>query len=224
MLRSCPCQMWRCESTKPGMTIMFDASTSAAVTGRLGPTAAIFDPSIRTSALSKSPSFGSTVRTTPPLIRKRCPGPPPAGGAFAGSADAHAVIAAPASAPVAMPTAVDVLRKSRREIIGTPSSVVRRRQLKEERRHPVLHLREWHRVDDLLSDAIEVLPAEMRLTPEVVELHGAHGLADLLRVEALSLPDGGHEGESGVGEVDARRVPLAEFLRIALLPALQLFW
>src|SRR5207244_11181536 len=104
----------------------------------------------------------------------------------------------------------------------TPSSVVGRRQLQQERRHAVLHLREWHRVDDLLSDAIEVLPAEMRLTPEVVELHGAQGLADLLRVEALRLPDGGHEGERGIGEVDARRVPLAEFLRIALLPALQL--
>src|SRR4030095_465287 len=57
---------------------------------------------------------------------------------------------------------------------------------------------------------------------EVVELDDAHGLADLLRVEALRLPDGGHEGERGIGEVDARRVPLAELLRIALLPAPQL--
>src|SRR4030095_16092964 len=59
---------------------------------------------------------------------------------------------------------------------------------------------------------------------EVVELDDAHGLADLLRVEALRLPDGGHEGERGIGEVDARRVPFAELLRIALLPSLQLFW
>src|SRR5215470_12948434 len=100
--------------------------------------------------------------------------------------------------------------------------VVRRRQLQEERRHAVPHLRERHRVDDLLTDAVVVLAAEVRLAPEVVELHGAHGLGDLLRVEALRLADRGHEGKRGIREVDARRVPLAEPLRVALLPALQL--
>src|SRR4029453_13398065 len=48
------------------------------------------------------------------------------------------------------------------------------------------------------------------------------GRAGLVGVEGLRLPGGGHEGERGIGEVDARRVPLAELLRIALLPALQL--
>src|SRR5215831_20963605 len=100
--------------------------------------------------------------------------------------------------------------------------VVRRRQLQEERRHAVTHLRERHRVDDLLTDAVVVLAAEVRLAPQVVELHGAHGLADLLRLEALGLPDGRDEGERGIREVDARRVPLAEPLRVTLLPALEL--
>src|SRR5215510_5912757 len=101
-------------------------------------------------------------------------------------------------------------------------SVVRRRQLQEQRGHAVPHLRERHRIDDLLADAVVVLAAEVRLAPEVVELHGAHGLADLLRVEALGFPDRGHEGERRIREVDARRVPLTEPLRVALLPALEL--
>src|SRR5713101_3515970 len=102
------------------------------------------------------------------------------------------------------------------------SSVVWRRQLKEERRHAVFHLRERHRIDYLLADAIEVLAAEVGPSPKVVELHDAHRFADLLRIEALGLLDGSHEREGRVGEVDARRVPLAEFLRVAMLPALQL--
>ena len=53
------------------MTIMFDASTIGAFAGRLAPTAAIFDPSMSTSAFSKSPSRGSIVSTTPPLSSSR---------------------------------------------------------------------------------------------------------------------------------------------------------
>ena len=56
---------------KPGMTIIPDASTTVALARRFGPTAAIFEPSISTSAFSKSPSFGSIVRMTPPLSSTR---------------------------------------------------------------------------------------------------------------------------------------------------------
>src|SRR4051794_26593441 len=80
MLRIGPCHTWRCESTKPGMTIRFEASISVAEAAcRSGPIAAIFDPSISTSARSKSPSFGSMVRTTPPFSSMRSPGLPPRG-------------------------------------------------------------------------------------------------------------------------------------------------
>src|SRR5713101_7915373 len=65
------------------------------------------------------------------------------------------------------------------------SSVVWRRQLKEERRHAVFHLRERHRIDYLLADAIEVLAAEVGPSPKVVELHDAHRYAEFLRVAML---------------------------------------
>ena len=64
--------MWRWESTKPGITIMPDASiTSASPFCRPGPTATISPCSIRTSAVAKSPTFGSRLSTVPPRISIR---------------------------------------------------------------------------------------------------------------------------------------------------------
>src|SRR5262249_43129177 len=107
MFRSWPCQIWRCVSTNRGMTIMLEASMLRAPSpGRLGPTAAIFDPSISTSALSKSPSRGSIVRTTPPLSSTRCPGSPDAGAArlasAAGTQPASPVAAALTASPAVL--------------------------------------------------------------------------------------------------------------------------
>src|SRR5437867_4211292 len=57
---------------KPGMTIVPEQSTtSASVAEMLGRTSAINFPSIGTSALSKSPTTGSRLSTTPPFSRMR---------------------------------------------------------------------------------------------------------------------------------------------------------
>src|SRR5262245_50690564 len=65
-----PCHMWRWVSTKPGITIMREASiTSALGALMLARTAEILPPSISTSACSKSPTARSRVSTQPPLIR-----------------------------------------------------------------------------------------------------------------------------------------------------------
>src|SRR5262245_6561134 len=65
-----PCHMWRWVSTKPGITIMREASmTSALGALMLACTAEILPPSISTSACSKSPTARSRVSTQPPLIR-----------------------------------------------------------------------------------------------------------------------------------------------------------
>ena len=54
----------------PGMTIIPDASiVSASAATRSGPTSTIAPPSIRTSAVAKSPTCGSIVRTVPPRSR-----------------------------------------------------------------------------------------------------------------------------------------------------------
>ena len=67
--------MWRWVSTKPGITIMREASiTSALGALMLGRTAEILPPSISTSACSKSPTARSSVSTQPPLIRIARPG------------------------------------------------------------------------------------------------------------------------------------------------------
>ena len=64
--------MCRWLSTKPGMTIMPDASiTSASAATRPGPTSTISSPSMRTSAVVKSPTFGSRLSTVPPRISVR---------------------------------------------------------------------------------------------------------------------------------------------------------
>ena len=53
---------------------------------------------------------------------------------------------------------------------GPPMLLMRREELHDERRDPVLHLGERHRIDDLVGDAVVLLAAEVRLAPEVVEL------------------------------------------------------
>src|SRR6266850_2069632 len=53
--------------------------------------------------------------------------------------------------------------------VEAPHLVVWRKELHDEGRDAVLHLGERHRVDDLVADAVVVLPAEVRLAPQVVE-------------------------------------------------------
>src|SRR6266542_795764 len=62
------------------------------------------------------------------------------------------------------------------------ASVMRREELHDEGRDAVLHLGERHRVDDLVADTVVVLSAEVRLAPQVVELHDAEGVRHLLRI------------------------------------------
>src|SRR5215475_1576048 len=81
---------------------------------------------------------------------------------------------------------------------ATDSLVVRRRELDHEIRHAVLHLGEGHRIEDLVTDAVVLLPAEMRRAPEVLELDDRQGLGDLLLVQALGLAQCGHEREGRV--------------------------
>src|SRR5262249_38440695 len=95
--------MWRWESTKPGATIMREASITSALGALIfGRTAEILPPSISTSACSKSPIVRSRVSTQPPLIRIGRPaaGAPPGCCAPAGPATV-AAIAAAAAAPAA---------------------------------------------------------------------------------------------------------------------------
>ena len=100
--------MCRCVSTKPGITIMFAASITCAVAVMFGWTAAIFPPSISTSAVSKSPTFGSSERTQPPLssVRPLC-----------------AAARVPKLA-AARPTAADATKPRRVNSIGYSSSLV----------------------------------------------------------------------------------------------------
>src|SRR5437667_11127401 len=101
-------------------------------------------------------------------------------------------------------------------------SVVRGLELDDELRDPVFDLGEGHGVDDLVADAVVILPTDVRLPPEVLELDRAQRLGDLLRVEALGLLHRGHERECRIGEVDAGRIPLAVLLGVPRLPALDL--
>src|SRR5690242_13397796 len=56
----------------PGITIVFEASIcSASAALRFGPTWAILEPSISTSAWLKLPTFGSRLRTQPPFSNVR---------------------------------------------------------------------------------------------------------------------------------------------------------
>src|SRR5262245_35630479 len=94
--------MWRWVSTKPGATIMREASITSALGALiLGRTAEILPPSTSTSACSKSPTARSRVSTQPPLIRIGRPaaGAPPC--APAGPATV-ATIAEAAAAPAAV--------------------------------------------------------------------------------------------------------------------------
>src|SRR5262249_7409623 len=70
-----PCHMWRWVSTKPGATIMREASIPSALGAlRLGRTAETLPPSTSTSACSKSPTARSRLSPQPPLIRIARPG------------------------------------------------------------------------------------------------------------------------------------------------------
>src|SRR5688572_3041039 len=98
--------MCRWVSMKPGMTIVLDALTRVAAGAlRFGPTAAMREPSISTSPTAKSPTFGSSERTQPPLSRMR----PPAAGCCAAANVVSAFRRTMASTP-----ALDA-RKSRRD-------------------------------------------------------------------------------------------------------------
>src|SRR5262245_58996084 len=107
--------MWRWVSTKPGITMAFEASiTSALGAAMFGRTAEIFWPSTSTSACSKSPIARSSESTQPPLIRI---GLPAAGGgvgcwAAAGPITLAAIVGA-ATAPAAV-----VHRNWRRDKLG----------------------------------------------------------------------------------------------------------
>jgi hypothetical protein len=61
-LRSWGCQVWRCVSTVPGAMMPPPASiTSASVTPRSRPTAAIVSPSMSSSPSAVTPRAGSPV-------------------------------------------------------------------------------------------------------------------------------------------------------------------
>src|SRR3989442_6865540 len=102
--------------------------------------------------------------------------------------------------------------------------VMRWGQLHDHLRDAVLHLRERHGIDDLIADAIEILPAKVGLAPQVVKVDGVQGLGDLLGVETLGFLHPSNEREGGVGKVDTGGVPGTVFLGIALLPALERLW
>src|SRR5438552_19015094 len=107
MRRSCPSHEWRCASTKPGITMVFDASITCApdddLTWPSPPTPTIFLPSISTSPFVKLPTCGSMLMMVPPLRRMR---PCAAASAAAGRSGAAAATANPAPA----------LKRLRREI------------------------------------------------------------------------------------------------------------
>src|SRR5262245_44167751 len=102
-------------------------------------------------------------------------------------------------------------------------SVIGGRQLGHQGRNPVLHLGEGHGVDDLVGDAVVILPPIVSFAPEIVELDGVQGLGDLLGIEALSLLYRSDKSEGGIGEVDARCIPLSVLLGVARLPVLDRF-
>src|SRR5262245_35346740 len=110
-----PCHMWWWVSTKPGATIMREASITSALGALiLGRTAEILPPSTSTSACSKSPRARSRVSTHPPLSRIARPGAvaPPACCARAGPP------LAPITLEAATAVAAVVQRNWRRESAG----------------------------------------------------------------------------------------------------------
>src|SRR5262245_41279871 len=90
---------------------------------------------------------------------------------------------------------------TKRSTAGPAISVMGRRQLCHQGRDPILHLGEGHRIDDLVGDAVVILPPEMRFAPEIVELDGVQRLGDLLRIQALRLLYRSDEGKAGIREV-----------------------
>src|SRR5499433_3341370 len=106
-----PCHMWRWVSTKPGATIMREASITSALGALiLGRTAEILPPSTSTSACSKSPTARSRVSTHPPLIRIARPGPVAPPGCWA--------LAVPTTVEAATAVAAVVQRNWRRDSAG----------------------------------------------------------------------------------------------------------
>src|SRR5215475_5893054 len=76
--------MCRWVSTKPGITIDFEASITSALGALMfARTAEILPPSTSTSACSKSPTALSRLSTQPPLIRIGRPGAGAAAGCWA---------------------------------------------------------------------------------------------------------------------------------------------
>ena len=68
-LRVSDCHRWRCASTKPGMTIVSEASTTSALRVRSdGPTSLMIPSSIRMSAPTMLPTARSSDSTVPPLM------------------------------------------------------------------------------------------------------------------------------------------------------------
>ena len=101
--------MCRWVSTKPGITIEFDASITWALAALMfGFTAEILLPSISTSACSKSPTDLSSESTQPPLSRIGRP-------AGLGAACASPALIALASAGAVAVTAAVVHRNCRRD-------------------------------------------------------------------------------------------------------------
>src|SRR5262245_28923840 len=69
MLRSGPSHICLCVSTKPGITIVLEASIVVAFAVMFGRTSTIRVPSINTSALSKFPTPAS-METTQPFLKR----------------------------------------------------------------------------------------------------------------------------------------------------------
>src|SRR5262245_52049279 len=105
--------MCRWVSTKPGITIVLEASITSALGALMfGRTAETLPPSTKTSAASKSPTARSRLSTQPPLIRI---GRPAAGVVIGACACAVPITLAAIAGAAAAPTAV-VHRNWRRDI------------------------------------------------------------------------------------------------------------
>src|SRR5215217_181387 len=85
--------------------------------------------------------------------------------------------------------------------------VMWRLQLHNHRGYTVLHFGERHGIDDLVVDAIIILTTEVRLAPEIIKLHGLHGLGDLFGIETLGFLHGCDKGKSRIGKIDTGGIP-----------------
>ena len=109
-------------SMRPGITIRSVASITAAAALRFGPTAAIFLPSISTSAFSKSPTAES-ILSTMPFSRMRRPLPPPHAGTASFWAESFPGAVVPAAiAPATRPAILDLRKRRRDSLRCAPAS------------------------------------------------------------------------------------------------------